>query len=321
MKTVIIDNSLSVNTLADNVDTKYIYAYLEALAQAGIKYAEIDFRTAMLMPDLPKGIGYIFRLIDPMFLDMAEAFNYDYLLVTLSNLKNGIKTDVPVMLELPATEKPPRPAVIYASERIDGIIAVVRLVSNFKLMKPEEAASYVNILKNNIPIPIDLCPMNTAKTALDSALKFADARVDSITMTMGLSEKFASIEEFLLTLLSVYHVVPNEFNIPALCKAMIYHRRIFKHSEGDSFSLLMNRLNKDITNLKNADTGERVHIGLAMRETHALRKQFISAFERMAEKEDIPEDIAGELMDAVRHFDMSLYNAALNNKTGKGLLN
>ena len=185
MKTVFIDNSLSVNAFAEHVDPHLIYYYIEALADAGIKYVEIDFRTAMLLPDLPKGIGYVFRLLDPMFLDIADAFNFDYVLVTLGNLKEGIKTDVPVMLELPASDKLPRPAVRYAADRIEGTIAAVRLVSNYALMTPQDAGKYVLSLKNNVPVPFDICPLNGGKAALDSVFKFTNAGIDSITMTVG----------------------------------------------------------------------------------------------------------------------------------------
>lgn len=321
MKFVIIDNSLCVNTLVDDVNPRYLENYIEALADAGVKYMEIDFRTAMLSDNLPKSMKYIFRLLDPMFLDIADAFNFDYLLVTLSNLKNPLKTDVPVMLELPATEKPPRPAVIYAADRIDGTISLLRLVSSFRMMEPEEAEKYVLTLKNNVPIPIDVCPMNDVRTALDSAFKLSVGGADSVTMTMGLSERYASIEEFMLTMVSVYHTIPENFNIPALCRAMVYHKLIFKNSKGDTFNKLMDRLNRDISGLVNADTGNRVRTGIMLRDSQMLRKQFVSAFEKMADDSDIPEEIAEQIMEAVRHFDAGFYDPSMMNKMNKNLLN
>ena len=72
MKTVIADNSLCANAIFDNAKREDIYNYIEMLAAAGVKYVELDFRTVMKMRELPRGVGYIFRLVDPMFMRLTE---------------------------------------------------------------------------------------------------------------------------------------------------------------------------------------------------------------------------------------------------------
>ena len=53
MKTVIIDNSLCTLPIAEGTSPELICRYIHALAETGVKYVELDFRTVMKMQELP----------------------------------------------------------------------------------------------------------------------------------------------------------------------------------------------------------------------------------------------------------------------------
>lgn len=321
MKTVLIDNSLCAYALHDDANPEYIDKYIRALGESGVRYVEVDFRTVMKLRRLPKGIGYIFRLVDPMFLSLSEVFDFDYMLLTIADIRKKIKTAVPVMLELPVEAEQPRNVFRYARELVDGDITAVRIRGSRPVMTREEAFAYIGGLKNSIPVPIDICPMNELKTALDCAVKFSAAGADSLTLTMGLPERYCSLEEFYFTLMSVFDTLPPELRASPLCKATVYGRYIFRNGNTEGIPFLMDLLDHDIHFLRNADTGERVPMRMSLKDTEYLHKTFVSALERMARGEDIPDDIFSRLNDAVRHYGTDIYNDELLNRKRRGLLN
>ena len=103
MKTVLTDNSLCTLPIDEHARPQHIYRYIQALAETGVKYVELDFRTVMKMQELPDGVGYIFRLGDPMFAELTQAFDFNYVLVTIQDLKENINVGrTPVIIEFPA---------------------------------------------------------------------------------------------------------------------------------------------------------------------------------------------------------------------------
>lgn len=307
MRTALIDNSLSVFTLRDDVNPEHLYNYIKSLGEAGVKYVELDFRAAMKLHSLPTNIGCIFRVIDPMFMRLCEIFDFDYLHLGINDVKKEIKTDIPVILGFEAGETISPKAFHYANQLMEEKITAVRMRGSFPMMTSREAEEYILRLKNLVPVPIDICPMNGKKNALDTALKFAQGGVDSLTLTLGHTEKFCSIEDYFFTMLMVYDKLPQEYSISALCRAAVYQRYVFKNA-GDKMSQILETVDRDIMSLTNADTGERVKLRARMKNVGVFYKRFISSLEKMADNSGIPDDIFGCLEEAIKRFDASLYN-------------
>lgn len=320
MKTVIIDNSLCSYTLHDNANPEHIYKYIEALAAAGVRYVELDFRTVMKVNELPDSVGYIFRLVDPMFSELAEVFDFNYVLITFADLKRNIKAKIPVMLELPAPFTPPPKLLGYVSSQIEGTVSALRFRGSYPLWNAEKMCETVRELKNSVAVPIDMCPLNGKRTALDSAVKFSIAGADSLTLTMGMTEKYASLEEYVFTLMSVYDTLPREFDLSALCRAAVYHRYIFRNGV-NGIPRVMDILDSDIRSLKNADTGESVRMRVTLKDTQYLQRQFVSALEKMAGEEGMPLDVFEDISTAIKRFDANIFNERLLSRKRSGLLN
>lgn len=321
MKTVIADNSLCANAIFDNARSEDIYNYIEMLAAAGVKYVELDFRTVMKLRELPKGVGYIFRLVDPMFMRLTEVFDFDYLLITFPDLKKKISTKIPLMLELPVMDSLPGRAVRFAQAQVDGEIQLVRLCGSYNMFTPAEASAYVMRVKNDVTVPVDFCPMNAKKTAVDCAVRFAFASADSLTLSMGSNGRFASFEDFVFTLMSVYDTIPSELNAGAMCRASIYNKYIFKNSRRDSVLQLMEILDNDIRMLTNGDTGERVKTRVRLKDAQFMRQSYVSAVEKMMKNEDLPADIFDELLRAVKSTGAGVFDDDILAVKHKGLLN
>lgn len=312
MKTVITDNSLCTLPISEAAKPVHIYKYIEALGEMGVRYVELDFRTIMKMQQLPDNVKYIFRLGNPMFAELARVFDFSYVLLTVHDLKEKIKNcGTPVIMEFPALNALQPQLVRAAQSQIDAPIFMVRLRGSFTYMPPADARRYIMAARNAVTMPIDICPMNKVKTALDTALKFSAANVDSLTMCMGLSNNYASIEEYLFALMSVHEKLLKEFDMGAMCKAAVFHHLVFGHHSTDSISYIMSMLDRDIMQLRNADTGQRVPMKIVMKDSVALRKSFASALSNFIENEEIPEDYAEDITMALKKFDASLYNAEL----------
>ncbi len=309
MKTVITDNSLCTLPISEHAKSEHIYRYIEALGEMGIKYVELDFRTVMKMSELPENVGYIFRLGNPMFAELTEVFDFSYVLLTVHDFKEKIRVrGTPAIIEFPAVKQLSNQLVAVAQHQLETQIAMVRLRGSYSLMRKEEAGKYISGCKSAVPMPVDFCPMNKFKTALDTALKFSAARADSLTMCMGLPNNYASIEEFFFTLMSVHESLPEEYSISAMCKAAVYHQVVFGPGSADSISYIMSLLDNDILHLRNADTGKRVPMAVTLKNKMLLQRNFVSALENFIDSEEIPDDFAYDITEAIKRYDVSLIN-------------
>lgn len=320
MKTVITDNSLCTLPIAETARPEFIFKYIAALGETGIKYVELDFRTIVRMNELPENVSYIFRLGNPMFSELADAFDFSYVLVTLPDLKQRLRINPPVIMEFPALQTLSNQLLGLAQSQLQGRISMVRLRGSYPLMSRQESSAFIRGAKNAVPVPIDICPMNKYKTALDSAMKFSLAGVDSITMCMGMPRSYASIEDYLFTLMTVHELLLKEISMTALCKAAVYHQLVFGENSGDSISAVMRLLDADIMGLRNVDTGRRVPLKVTLKDKAMLKKNFITALESFIDSEEIPEDFAYDIYDAIKRFDASLYNQELLYNPHKGVL-
>jgi len=84
----------------------------------------------------------------------------------------------------------------------------------------------------------------------------------------------------------------------------------------------MELLDRDILTLRNADTGRRVPMRMALKDKMLLHKNFISALERFIDNEEIPDDFAYDIDQAIKRFDASLFdNEIMYSKEPKKPLN
>lgn len=321
MKTVLTDNSLCAYPLRDNADPDLIFGYICALRSAGVKYIELDFRTLMKLHKLPEGVGYIFRMVDPMFLQLTDFFDFKYVVLTYADLKKNIKTDVPIMFEMPYIGEGSWRVAELVKSRIGGELAAVRVLSWFDYGKPYEIHdAYRELCLSLRPLSIDICPLNTHKTALDAAMKFTAAGADSLTLTAGLPTKYCSLEEYMFSLMTVFDSLTPEFDIQSLGRVSVYRSRIFQTGE-QALPKLLNTLDYDIRCLKNADTGKSVGMRVSLNDSEFINRRFVSALERMADAENMPDDVFEDIMGAMKHYDRGVFNEELLYRKRSGVLN
>lgn len=318
MKPVITDNSLCVYALKDNVSAELVYEYIEALRDVGVRYVELDFRAVMkLNLRLPEGVGYIFRLMDPMFASLAEAVHFDYILITASDLNKGIKIDVPIMLECQTADSVTAARISRAaSQMVNGDITAVRFRESFPILGIKDSENWRIMARKFLMLPIDICPMNEHKTALDTAMKFTRECVDSITLTMGNPERYCSLEDYLFTLMTVFEALPRVYSLNALCRASVYQNALFRNGNGDRVSRILDILDRDMQFMVNVDTGKKVNPKAIVRNSRNVKHEYITALESLAKREKwSPEDYE-MIMEELKRFGDSFYNPGLLDRGG-----
>ncbi len=322
MKTVLTDNSLCTLPIDENARPQHIYRYIQALAETGVKYVELDFRTVMKMQELPDGVGYIFRLGDPMFAELTQAFDFNYVLVTIQDLKENINVGrTPVIIEFPAIHGLSRQLIKLAQGQISAPISMTRVRGSYPLMSEGEVGEMVWRAKNAVTVPVDICPMNGKKTALDMAIKASRAGVDSLTMCMGRSKNYAALEDYVFTLMSVHDILPKEISLSAMCRAEMLHHLVFRSRAEDCITDMMRIIDHDIANLTNVDTGDRVKLHVSLKDKMMLRHTYVTALQKFAEEEDIPEDLMADMADAINHFDFHQFDQEIMYDEKPKLLN
>lgn len=322
MKTTFIDNSLFTIAVNSDIPEEYIYNYIEALAAAGIKYIELDYRMVLKMNKLPSGIGYIFRLCDPIYLDLVKAFDFNYVLVTMPNLANPLDVgNTPVIVEFPPLSCPSRHLINLAQARVSGPVSMARLCGNFPFMSEDEARKAVIKARGEFFVPVDYCPINGKKNALDTALKLACANADSITVSAGNGTHFVGIQDYIFSSMTVYSTVPKGISLPALFKAEVLAALIFGVPESGSLMDIIHRVDNEISNLINVDTGEKVKLNISLREKRFLKREYITALQHFIKDMDIPDEVAAELNLAIEHYSMSLYDTSYFDDDEPKLLN
>ena len=310
MKTVLVDNSLCALTIKDDAEPSDIAAYIHALAHTGVKYVEIDFRALLKLRHLPEGVGYIFRPVDPMFMRFTEVLPFDYIILSAADIMKYKNVGGSVMLSLPLPpnymNRSPRDIIRCADEVLNGQVTELRIRGNFPLISQNDAVGYLNYIKSRISVPVDICPMNNCRTALNTAMSFMNCQTDSITVTMGSSERYCSLEELMITIVAMYGGLPKGLDMSGLCAAAALHTRVFKNSMISSIPDLVKVFENDLGSVRNADTGECVSVRAAVPRERRFAQSFSEILKGIHSDWSIHDD--AEPKEAAKSAAAKLYN-------------
>ena len=319
MKTVLTDISLCAGELLSDAKAVDIYKYIKSLASAGVRYVEIDQRILLKLRKLPKGIGYIYRITSPDDVDIIKKYKLNYALIRYSDLFKNIRPDIPIMLEMPFVERAYRQMLGFAQSRLGGRITAVRFCDDFGYMTLGEMRRFVAKIRNTIPIPVDFCPINSHKTALDCALKLTFSGADCISFTVPRTSRFAQLREYIMTLMGVYRIRLDKFDLMGLIGAAIYSDNIFRKEEESPREIRVPY--RSISTSVNADTGEIVPLMPDFMPLEQRNVEYKSALEKMMSKTELDEETSDALIDAVKYFDIDLCSDSVLYGKHKGLKN
>ncbi len=319
MKTVLTDISLCEGELLPDAKAADIYKYIKSLASAGIRYVEIDRNILQKLRKLPKGIGYIYRVTRPEDVDIVKIYKFNYALIRYSDLFKKIRPDIPVMLEMPFVERAYRQMLGFAQSRLGGRITAVRFCDDFGYKTLGEMRRFVAKIRNTIPIPVDFCPLNSHKTALDCALKLTFSGADCISFTVPQTNRFARLRGYITTLMGVYKIRPDKIDIVGLIGAAMYSDCIFREVEESPREISVPFFS--MTSSVNADTGELVPLIPDFMPFKLRNVEYKSALEKMMSKTELDKETSDALVEAVKYYDVDLCSDSVLYGKHKGLKN
>ncbi len=238
MKTVIIDKSLVDVNYFEKVNPSDVYLYTLALKEAGADYLEIDFNTLARLPKPVETDKYIYRVEKITDAIIANNLPFSYAVLPLSNAFLIPRIKAPIVLEVNAAKFETLQYLETLAEGLDlSKVSLLRIVCDFDLL-PDELSSAITKFRSKYAVPIDLCPLNNSLTALTAAVSAYAGYCDSITLSFGNSDNYCSLEEFLITLVTMYKIIISKTYISGICKAAILST-LFSKIETDNLKALM----------------------------------------------------------------------------------
>jgi hypothetical protein len=253
MKTVLIDRSL-VGTKFDvnfGEDKKAMFMYVCALIEAGASYIELDFDSVVRLPKPSGAENYIFRISRPEEFVVANALSFAYAVLPLKYSYVLPKLELPVILEIDVGDSDIFSILQIVSSNIDlSLYSMIRLVGDFD---PDSIPSILSTYRRRTIIPIDICPRNTAITALTSAIAAYKANSDAVTVKFGDYKDFASLEEVLIMLSSMHKLIVSADYLEGICKASLFLSMFTEGTSRSNLALMMQKYMHGPLKIENVD--------------------------------------------------------------------
>jgi hypothetical protein len=265
MKPVLIDRSLVNTDFADprppkrpndgHSAQKELFLYVCSLAEAGASYVELDFKSLIRLPKPSGAENYIYRLTAPEEFVMANALNFAYAVLPLKFAYVRSRLELPVILEIDVGDASDPMAVFNILQLISTNMdltqfQMLRLTGDFDSATVPAIAS---VYRRRTVIPLDICPRNGSLTALDSAIAAYRANYDAVTVSFGDNDNFATLEEMLIMLGSMYRIFVSGTYLEGICKASLFSSMFALHKR-TNLSLMMSKYMHTPTSIEKIDT-------------------------------------------------------------------
>jgi hypothetical protein len=244
MRSVLIDRSLvgmrftDLDKELDFSDKKAMFMYVCALAEAGAAYIELDFQSIVRLPKPSGSENFIYRIGAPEEFVVANALSFSYAVVPLKYHYVVSKLELPAILEIEVGSSDVFDVLQLISSNIDlSEFGMLRLIGDFE---PTQIPAMISTYRRRSVIPLDICPVNTSLTALDSAIAAYRSVADAVTVSFGDYERFASLEELLIMLSAMYKIIVSGDYLEGICKASLFSA-MFSQKKATNLSMMMNK--------------------------------------------------------------------------------
>jgi hypothetical protein len=278
-----------------------VYMYAQALIEAGADYVEVDLPALMRLPEPSGAENYIFRIERADEYKIANALPFSYVLLPLKFSYLIEKLDIPVILEIKTGDADILALLKVVSESINLTnVALLRLVGDFK-KQADELGNILYRIRMLYAVPIDVCPLNTTLGALAAAITAYKAGVDSVTLSFGNSGNHTSLDEFLISMATVYKTVITKSYISGICKAAVMSSLI-GDIETLNLKMLMKRYRLSPQRVETADdspAGRNISFKQPRRKT-LVERRLIGL--------EVEEELSEEIADTLKKCGIDFYS-------------
>ncbi|MBP3857396.1 MAG: hypothetical protein IK990_17475 [Ruminiclostridium sp.] len=227
MKTVITDRTLSyVKYNTDRTTPEALTAYAKAVFACGADYIEITSETAEKMALESFEDKYILRVGNAFDCGYCSMVPFAYACVQLEqvHLIDRLPEEQPVILEVNADEYSAQAIILYL-HRFSFIrrISAIRLTGLFG----DSIDTLVKWCRNNLFLPVDICPLNTMMSGASDAITAQAAGASMITLSFGRGYYYTSLEQYIISLHITRRTALHNDVVKAICIASFVFTDIF----------------------------------------------------------------------------------------------
>jgi len=235
MNTVIIDRSLAEMKFLPEAGAGRILLYLCALRESGVTFFELNrqaaeragiraYRRAKFennTDEMRLLNAYIFRAESLDDIEFARDIDFRYVILPLRLLYLAGRIPNPVILEVALNNADASGIFEALAENIDfSSLAMLRLTGDFRsLTETDTLGAVIERYRRRYSLPLDISPTNESMTALAAAVSAYTARTDSVSLCFGSNLNSASLEDFLITLTTIYGLFPERTYLNGLSRA------------------------------------------------------------------------------------------------------
>lgn len=318
VKINIIENSLCDAEFSENARPEHLVAYIDSLLEFGASYIEMVTDAFLLLPPTSDLSKIILRMTSPRDLLYINSFDFPYVVLPANLTEYASEIKHPIISEISLHGSNMLQIMSMFEKTFDySNVAMIRFVDDFK-MTSAEMADVIRIYRSKCCRPIDICPTNRYTNAVDKAIAAVLARSDSITMRFGSYDKYAELQDYTISLATLYGVAPSHQTILALCKCDTLYRILYERNAHSALADL--RENQIAPHyIRNTD----LSLPLIPSE-RTIRSSYIRQPEFGTDKEDalyrklrsmLVDDVtARELQDEIDKFCTRLFNPDINKK-------
>ena len=301
MRTAIIDRSLAGVSFKEITIKSDVHLYANSLIEAGADYVEIDLQALSRLPKPSGSENYIFRIERAEEYKIANSLPFAYALLPLKFSYLIGKLEVPVILEIKTGDADILALLKVVSESIDLTgISLLRLVGDFR-KQPEDFKNLLTKIRLKYAVPIDICPLNTTLGALGDAIAAYGANIDALTLNFGNSSNFTPLEEFLISMATIYKVIISKSYISGICKAAVVST-IISEMETLNLKMLMKRYRLSPRKIEIIDdTPSKINLN---RSRQTRRK---SLMEKRLDDLEVEEELSEEIYDKLKKHGIDIY--------------
>lgn len=291
---IVIDNSLCNIDISPRATEQNIHEYVVSLFESGIDIAEIDYKTYHYFKNINTSKRFIMRIDNPGDLLYIKIKKFSYIVLPYYLLEIAEKLDgIRLIIEINA-EKDNIDEILEKCRNIAkaDITAAIRIMKNFDT-ENNELSDLMDRYYTEFSIPLDICPLNTGLTGLDSSYQAFAKGVNMLTLGFSASCIFTPYELFVMYFPDNYNIHPQVALIPylLLCAARY---NLVTESENQGLYNIINILDTYKKPIQNADNS------------------FISDFtqKRFAKRKDNPFDAFSAAQNAFfadKSFDTDFY--------------
>ncbi len=307
MKTVITDNTLSyMKYNKDHVSGDTLALYAKSIFSCGADYIEISTETAIHMALDDYSEKYILRATSPYDLGYCMGVQFAYVCVPLKLAPRieRLPENQQVILEINADEYSAQALILYARRyTFFRRVSAVRLTGIL-----DNSGDNMNKLlkwcRNNLIVPIDICPLNTMLTGVSDAVNACISGAAMITLSFGRNYYYTSLEQYLIGLHITRRTLMRDDVIRAICVASFLFAEIFSVIPTGLANII--DIDSEIsTSIYDIESGIIYRPYRSRPKPHAVKTE--TAIDRKIRSIGLEHDIENAIIDTLKKVNFSFY--------------